>query len=217
MDRLNQIYAKYQNYTMLSPEFYINNLILAGLFQHVKGAVVECGTWRGGMIAGIAELLQEDRDYYLFDSFEGLPPAQEIDGEGALRWQQDTQSPYYFNNCRADETWARKAMQLSGAKHVYIHKGWFSSTLKNFDPAVKISILRLDGDWYESTIECLERLYPFVVSEGLIIIDDYYAWDGCSRAVHDYLSKYKLIDRIYQFEHQIAYIIKRGESVALNG
>lgn len=44
---------------------------------------MECGVWRGGMIASISEILGNNREYYLFDSFEGLPQAKEIDGIAA--------------------------------------------------------------------------------------------------------------------------------------
>ena len=56
--------------------FYIANLVLSGRAAGVPGAIVECGTWKGGMIAGIASLLGASREYYLYDSFEGLPPAE---------------------------------------------------------------------------------------------------------------------------------------------
>jgi hypothetical protein len=48
----------------------------------------------------------------------------------------------------------------------------------------EIAILHLDGDWYESTMTCLVYLYPRVVPNGLIILDDYSYWPGVKRAVH---------------------------------
>ena len=49
-------------------------------------------------------------------------------------------------------------------------------------------MLRLDGDWYESTRVCLENLYPHVAPGGIVIVDDYYNWDGCARAVNEFVS-----------------------------
>ncbi|MEE3093051.1 MAG: TylF/MycF/NovP-related O-methyltransferase, partial [Pseudomonadota bacterium] len=73
------------------------------------------------------------------------------------------------------------------------------------------SVLRLDGDWYESTISILENLYDKVATNGLILIDDYYSWDGCSRAVHDFLSDQKLPERIRQSRYGgVAYIVKEN-------
>src|ERR1039457_3011063 len=89
------IYAKYRDYTMIPETTYIRNLRIAECVRRLKGPIVESGVWRGGMIAGIAELLGPDRQYVLFDSFEGLPPAKEIDGAHALAWQADPSSSTY--------------------------------------------------------------------------------------------------------------------------
>src|SRR5258708_35528739 len=70
---------KYRRHTMIPPLVYMGNLALAQRFKHIKGCVVECGVWRGGMSAGLAEVLGPERHYYLFDSFRGLPPPGEKD------------------------------------------------------------------------------------------------------------------------------------------
>ena len=87
-------------------------------------------------------------------------------------------------------------------------KGWFSDTVPHH-PNQPIALLRLDGDWYDSTMVCLQNLYPKVVTGGIIIIDDYYSWDGCSKAVHDYLSSIQSVSRILTGFNRIAYIVKK--------
>ncbi len=202
------IYDKYSEFTMMSAENYVLNLKIAERFQNVKGCVVECGVWRGGVSAGMAELLGNNRNYFLFDSFEGLPPAQEIDGASALEYQRNTDSPYYFDNCKAEKEWAEKAMKKSGAQKFTAVQGWFNDTVPGYNFNEPIAVLRLDGDWYDSTMVCLENLYPLVVKGGLIVIDDYYMWDGCARAVHEYLGKQKSSDRIQEAYSTGCYIIK---------
>jgi O-methyltransferase len=209
--KLAFIYNKFKNYTMIPKNIYIKNLELINKFKNVKGSVVECGTWRGGMIGGVGKLYFDDRKYFLFDSFEGLPEAREIDGKSAIEWQNDKNSPYYFNNCKAEEHYAESAMKLAGVKNYYITKGWFSDTLTPFSKKKEqIAILRLDGDWYDSTMCCLENLYDLVVEGGVIILDDYYAWDGCAKAVHDFLSKNKSSSRINKWGDTVCYIIKKS-------
>jgi O-methyltransferase len=196
--KFSHLYDKYKSYTMISEQIFAENLKLCQSFSHVNGCIIECGVWRGGMIAAISEILGNDRNYYLFDSFEGLPEAKEIDGNAAIEWQNNKEGSFYYDNCKAEIDYAYKAMELSSVKNYQIIKGWFSETLPNFHLKEEIAILRLDGDWYDSTMQCLITLYPMVAKGGLIIIDDYYTWDGCSRAVHDYLSSQQLPDRIYQ-------------------
>lgn len=201
------IYRTFKRFTMIPAYIYIQNLRLVNTYKHVDGAVAECGTWRGGMIGGIAKLLG-DREYFLFDSFEGLPEAKEVDGAAAIAWQNDIESPEYFDNCKAEMAYAEKAIALSGAKNYSINKGWFSDSLPKFDKKKKIAILRLDGDWYDSTMDCLNNLYDNVVPGGIIILDDYYAWDGCAKAVHDFLSNKGVADRIKQWNNAVCYIEK---------
>lgn len=161
------------------------------------------------MIGGIATLLGHEREYWLFDSFEGLPPAQKIDGAAAISWQAATDAPGYFDNCRAEERFATEAMSRAGVRNAHVVKGFFDRTLPNFEPRQPIAVLRLDADWYESTMTCLKHLYPSVAQGGVIMLDDYYTWDGCSRAVHDFLSSMSSCDRIEQGSHQLCFIVKR--------
>lgn len=197
---------------MLPRGSYFRNLQLVNRYKNVEGCIVECSTWRGGMIGGIATLIGGDRTYFLFDSFEGLPEAQEIDGEGAKAWQSNKTSSNYFDNCKAEMGFAEEAMKIAGAKNVNIVKGWFNETLPLFNKENKIAILRLDGDWYESTMTCLENLYESVVEGGLIILDDYYTWTGCTKAVHDFLSKNSLNERVQQWNNDVCYLLKRSNS-----
>lgn len=198
--RFDAIYRRFQEFTMIPSWAYRANLRIVQLASGVPGCVVECGVWRGGMSAGIAAVLGPEREYFLFDSFEGLPPAQAIDGAAALAWQADTASPGYYDNCRAEMHFADEAMKRAGAARYHLVRGWFDQTLPAFTPPSPIAVLRLDADWYESTIACLQHLYPHVSAEGVIVIDDYYTWDGCSRAVHDFLSRQQSTARLHEFE-----------------
>lgn len=202
-----EVYRKFQEFTMMPLLGYIDNLALAKRCRDLPGDVVECGVWRGGMIAGMAQILGCGKKYWLFDSFEGLPPAKTRDGEAAIRWQEKKDPANFHDNCSADQTFAIEAMLRAGSPPHQIVKGWFSETVPRA-AVQQIALLRLDGDWYDSTMCCLEHLYPKVVAGGIVIIDDYHFWDGCSRAVHDYLSKHDIADRISQTHHGVAYIIK---------
>ena len=206
--RFLALYNKYGELTMASRAVFWRNMLIADARRHVKGCVVECGVWRGGISAGMAEVLGPGREYFLFDSFEGLPPAKELDGTEALRWQQDTESEAYYDNCRAPIEFAERAMRLSRVPKYTIVKGWFEETLPSFVPPEPIAILRIDGDWYDSTMTALESLFKYVAPQGVVIVDDYYAWDGCSRAVHDFLSKHQLTTRIVQ-ERGICVLVQR--------
>ena len=189
---------KYRQFSMAPWRYFWRNMIIVDQYRHVQGCVIEAGVWRGGMSAGMAEVLGKQRSYFLFDSFEGLPPATELDGEEAKAYQRDTESPTYFDNCSAEMAYAETAMQRSGATNVKLVKGWFQDTMPDFVPPEPIAVLRLDGDWYDSTMVILNTMTQYLAPDALIIIDDYYAWQGCRAAVHDYLSQNKLNATIHQ-------------------
>jgi hypothetical protein len=88
-------------------------------------------------------------------------------------------------------------------------KGWFQDTLPVWQNKIPdIAILRLDGDWYESTRICMETLYSKLVSGGICIIDDYGYNSGCRKAVHEYLDKHKENPLMGKIEY-LRYWIKR--------
>jgi O-methyltransferase len=202
--RFRRLYQKYKKYTMINEATYVGNLHLVAKVKNVEGSIVECGTWRGGMIAGIADVLGSGRSYCLCDSFQGLPPAKEIDGDAAQAWQADTTSPGYYNNCTASEEDARAAMTMSSAKDYQIVKGWFDKTLPKLPPQ-PIALLRMDADWYDSTKCILDSLADRVVCGGLIIIDDYYTWEGCTVAVNEFAARSKW--RIRNNLHGVCYVV----------
>lgn len=191
------------------------NTVLDAISKGCAGAVVECGVWRGG--CSLAVLLSQKiicgrvvKPVHLFDSFEGLPEVTPRDGALAQRWQSGA-TDTFFDNCRAElpallELYATH--DLKEGRDFHIHKGWFADTVPPFARSAfveaGIAVLRLDGDWYESTLTCLQALEPKVLEGGTVILDDYYAWDGCARATHDYLSRQDLPYRIKSLPYHFA-------------
>ena len=133
---LRRLFRKYREHTLIPEMRYVSNLELASRYREVPGCVVECGVWRGGMSAGLAEVMGHNRDYFLFDSFEGLPPAGEFDGVDATAWQRPDNA-MNFRNCTASIGDAEKAMKMSGTPRYKLVKGWFKDTLPGFVPPGK--------------------------------------------------------------------------------
>ena len=173
------------------------------LSSNIPGAFVECGVWRGGSSFLIADLLRRrgirDRKVWMFDSFEGLPPATDLDGQRALEFTEHPEDEWFLNNNAASlEEVNAAAVRLGLTSYVEMVKGWFDATLPEHRERVgQIALLRLDGDWYESVKCCWEQLYDQVAPGGLIILDDYYDWQGCAMATHEFLASRKLPHRIW--------------------
>lgn len=211
--RLHARFDAYADFTMVPRNRFVENLLVAATVADIDGAIVECGTWRGGMSAALAETLP-GRESVLFDSFAGLPPAGAIDGERARRWQQEPGADGNFGNCTAAESEAREAMRRSGQRARF-EPGWFDDTVPAYAAeGPRIALLRLDADWYASTMTCLTALWPHVVTGGVVLIDDYGIWDGCTRAVHDHLARVGAVEPIQQTRTGVAYLRRRPAETA---
>ena len=162
----------------------------------LPGAFVECGAGKGGSIgimASVAKTADSNRNIWLFDSFEGLPEPTQTDGERAIQYASERSSGELrsIGKCEASVADAEELLfDVMGvsADRVFIVKGWFQETLLAASAQIgPIAILRLDADWYESTMCALENLYDLVVPGGYVIVDDYGHWEGCKMAMDEFL------------------------------
>ncbi|QDU55350.1 TylF/MycF/NovP-related O-methyltransferase [Aeoliella mucimassa] len=161
--------------------------------QGVPGAFVECGVAQGGCAALIATVADSDpteRTCWFFDSFEGLPdPTSDdfADGETGRHIR-----PLPKGSCLGTIEQVSGLLfddfQLSRDK-ITLVKGWFQDTLEpTRDQIEAIALLRVDGDWYDSTKCCLEALFDQVSPGGQIIIDDYCSCYGAKRATDEFIA-----------------------------
>lgn len=189
------------------------------------GAIVECGVWRGGtsfamLLAQRAAVGRVVCPVHMLDSFAGLPPVGERDGPAAAAWQAAERArqgdPGANLRVAVGEVRAARDGLGFGEAEAPIHVGWFRDTAgplaARLGQAGGIALLRLDGDWYKSTRECLEAFLPVVQEGGVVIVDDYYAWEGCARAVHDVLSRHDLPYRLWTAPRaQGAWFVKHAD------
>jgi Macrocin-O-methyltransferase (TylF) len=74
-------------------------------------------------------------------------------------------------------------------------KGMFAETFPTA-PFTRLALIRLDGDTYESTRDCLVHLYPRLSPGGYCIIDDYHSFPDCQQAVSEYREQNGIHDEI---------------------
>ena len=92
---------------------------------------------------------------------------------------------------------------------MHTHQGWFQDTVPRDAAAVgPIALLRLDGDWYDSTKVCLEGLYPSVVKYGSIVVDDYGHFEGCRKAVDEFVADLGYPVMLHHVDYSGRYWIK---------
>jgi O-methyltransferase len=172
--------------------------------NNVPGDFIEAGTWRGGAAIFLRAVLKiygiENRTVCVADSFKGLPPS-------------DTE--HYPADAGLDFSGIDLAVSLDQVKlnfsrfglldeQVQFVQGWFKDTL----PALKDrrwSLIRLDGDLYESTMDSLRHLYPNLSPGGYIAIDDYGGVSGCREAVHDFRDMNQIKEKVHEIDWTGAY------------
>jgi hypothetical protein len=195
--------------------------------ERLDGAIAECGVWSGGGV-GLMALSSiragGSRRFHHFDSFEGLPQPSAED-EDVLANFRESHPDAPLNQGRREDLapigacvggsadmvrqFLTGRLGLPGDQLVF-HVGWFQETV----PAARhslgpLAVLRVDGDWYESTKVCLDNLFDSVVEGGFVIIDDYGTFSGCRRAVDDVLSARGIRrDRLVPVDSECVYFRK---------
>ena len=157
------------------------------------------------------------REIWMYDTFEGMtePTDEDIEietrikGKDLLSGVQKTTEKYnMWAYSPIDEV--KKNMQKTGYptdKFRYI-VGKVEDTLIDSQPN-EIALLRLDTDWYESTRIELEKLYPLVVSGGILIIDDYGHFSGAKKAVDEYFKTTNRTPLLNRIDYTGRLIIKK--------
>jgi hypothetical protein len=188
-------------YTMTSSErlWSLLNAVRYVTTEQVPGDFVECGVWRGGSVMAMAGELRRlgvsDRRIWLYDTFQGMtaPTAEDVEavtGRTASAMLADT--PVNDGNnvwCVAGRPDVEDNVRQAGYpfEQFTFVEGDVARTLHESAPE-RISLLRLDTDWYESTKAGLEVLYPRLSVGGVCILDDYGHWQGARQAVDDYFA-----------------------------
>jgi len=170
------------------------------LAENIPGDLIECGVWRGGASIFLRGLLKAhgvvNRSIGVADSFRGMPspnprmyPADE-----RLNWQ-----PLTYLAVSLEQVQANFKRYGLLDEQVRFLKGWFCDSLPTMSGR-QWSLIRLDGDLYQSTMEGLTHLYPNLSPHGYIIIDDYYGISACRQAVDDYRKAQGISDELVRID-----------------
>jgi len=164
--------------------------------QHIVGDIAECGVWKGGSMMAIARTLlslgDTSRHLYLYDTFQGMPPPEISDisagGISADELLRDTpRGQGVWCEAGLDEVKRNLATTGYPIEKIHFIQGKVEDTIPKTIPNT-LALLRLDTDWYSSTLHELNFLYPNLVCGGILFIDDYGAWQGARKAVDEYFS-----------------------------
>lgn len=190
---------------------------MAKKYKDSFGCYVECGVAAGAQVI-VMRYGAPEKLIYAFDSFQGIPlPSKEDDQMPGVKmltqYERDTlpeAGSQVLESSGATVVSQDSFLQHmkdsgAGVDNLTVVKGWFEETMPVNDvPA--IAILRLDGDLFNSTMVCLNYLYPKVITGGIVIIDDW-ELEGSRNACKRYFKSIN-VSPDYKFVSNIAYFIK---------
>jgi hypothetical protein len=207
-------------HTLVSAERLENLRTQCIKFKKSNFSFIECGVGRGGCLALMAFYAGLNNKIYGFDSFEGMPAITNED-LGDYNKTSPTQGfgSVGYNISGGIDTVRTLFKNLKiPMQNVKLIKGFFEDSIKAdiINEVGNIAILRLDGDWYNSTMVCLERLYDKVVDGGVIIIDDYGHFIGAKRATDEFRERRGITSPLIQTDYTEYYWIKEIKSTNIH-
>lgn len=212
------IFRTIEPYTMTSVERAIS-LIRAVKYvveNRLAGAFVECGVWRGGSMMAVALTLvnlgETGRSLFLYDTFRGMPPPTardtRFDGRPASELAAAAHEDSWIHAYASLDDVARNLASTGyPMQNIHCVEGKVEETIPRTAPE-QICVLRLDTDWYESTRHELAHLYPRLVTNGILIIDDYGHWRGAKQATDEYFSECRPAPFLHRIDYTGRLIIK---------
>lgn len=192
---------------------FITRLDLYKRILNLRGEIVECGVFKGislMQLVKIRSIIENDfsRKIIAFDTFSKFPDGQDKEERRILK---------KFIKEAGDKSISKTKLtsllkRLNLNNNVELIKGNILKTGKKFindNPALKIALLHIDVDLYDSTKSVLENFYPNVVLGGIVILDDYGAFPGANKAIEEYFLDQEIIIEQPVYSNQISYIIKK--------
>jgi hypothetical protein len=182
------------------------------LADGVPGDLIETGVWRGGAVIFMRAILAAanvtDRVVWVADSFEGLPvpDAERFPIEARAHAGVVMRDAYKHFASGIDEV--RHNFTTFGLldDRVRFLQGWFKDTLPHA-PIERLAVMRLDGDYYESTMDALTALYDKLSVGGFAIVDDYGedTWTYCRAAVDEFRASRGIVDPLVEVDRRCWY------------
>lgn len=159
----------------------------------IPGDFLEAGVWRGGATIFMSLLCRimsvDDRNVWVADSFQGLPEPDKdkFPREAATHSSRLMTQTYGHLAVSLEEVRDNFSLYSAYWDNVKFLPGWFDKSLAD-ERIKRLCLLRVDADYFKSTLDCLTLLWDKLEVGGFVIIDDYGLSDltSCKMAVDEF-------------------------------
>ena len=151
----------------------------------IAGNVAELGVFQGEYAKRINSSFP-DRMLYLFDTFTGFDERDRNDKTDIVA---DSENGSLFEVCDYLKV-TTVDLVLGKMKHpqkCIVKKGYFPDTTVGIEE--QFVFVSIDVDLYKPTLEGLRFFWSRMVKNGIIIVDDYYDYEGVKKAVQDFINE----------------------------
>lgn len=162
----------------------------------VPGSVMECGVFRGGTAALIAQVLTNAgaaRRLSLFDSFEGFPDTT----RGVDRFRAGDLGSTSVEDVRR---------LLSPYPFIELHVGFIPDTFAGAK-IEQVAWAHVDVDIYQSVLDAILFIYPRLAAGGYLIFDDY-AFPSCAGAR-------RAVDEAFRDKPEVPLCLPTGQALVV--
>ena len=174
-DTVHMIRSVYSETTCLVQPLEAHLLYsIARMQAQLEGSMAEVGTYQGATAKLICQAKQ-DRSFYGFDTFEGLPEPGRKDTSHGQRYFRLGKFAASYDDVRA---------YLGSFGGVQLVKGVFPASAQCIE-AARFSFVHLDVDLYQGTKDALEFFWPRMVDHGMVAVHDSHT-RGVSQAIREF-------------------------------
>jgi hypothetical protein len=150
----------------------------------------------------------------MYDTFEGMsePGEEDKDPIGGnahdiwLKLKNEDKSGWCVSSLEEVKNNLLSTNYPNSLLHYIV--GMVENTIQVNLPSENVSLLRLDTDWYMSTKHEMDYLFPRLVKNGILIIDDYGHWEGAKKAIDEYVNHHKIIMFLQKVDYTARIAIK---------
>lgn len=154
---------------------------------HLHGDIWECGVYKGGTAAMLAEIVHDGasaRRLHLFDTFEGMP-------------ETDHGIDIHLKGDFSDTTLKVVREYVKRDELTIYHPGVIPETFRGLEGAA-IAFAHVDVDIRQSVADCCQFIYPRLSVGGFLVFDDYgfASCPGARQAVDAYFVSREVVPLI---------------------